>query len=53
MRSVPPQMTTDGRRSFVEIATRAQTERAHMYTTLCLGMQSFLTAEQLRGRVAS
>lgn len=41
-------MGEDDRRSYVEIATRAQTERVHAYTMLCLGLQSSLTAERLR-----
>ena len=50
---MPPGLTEDGRRAFVEIAVRAQAERSHAYTMLCLGLQSFLTAERLRAAVAS
>ena len=52
-RTIPGVLDEDGRRSFVEIAARAQAERAHTYTTVCLGLQSFLTAERLRTTVAS
>jgi len=49
---MPVGLDEDGRRSFVEIATRAQIERVHGYTALCLGLQSFLTAEGLRANAS-
>ena len=51
-RVVPPSLTLEGRRSYLEIATRAQTESVHAYTVLGLGLQAYQTAALLK-RIAT
>jgi hypothetical protein len=48
VRVAPPSLDADGRRSYLEIATRAQAERVHAYTVLGLGLQAYQTATHLQ-----
>lgn len=46
-RTMPPHLSAEGRRSYLEIATRAQTECVHAYTVLSLGLQTYLIGASL------
>lgn len=47
-RQMPPSFSAEGRRSYLEIASRAQTERVHVYTVLGLGLQAYQVAASLQ-----
>ena len=44
---MPPLLSVEGRRSYLEIATRAQAECVHAYTVLGLGLQTYQTGTSL------
>tara|TARA_X000001036_G_scaffold220850_1_gene206704 strand:+ start:189 stop:491 length:303 start_codon:yes stop_codon:yes gene_type:complete len=49
---VPPDFTNDNRRSYLDIARRAQAHQVHGYTVMALGLQTFLRLREVAARAA-
>ena len=47
---VPEQLDTDGRESYIQIATRAQAEAVNRYTVLALGLQAYMNSRRASER---